>query len=267
MKSKLLNSSITIICTLFLLSGCSEKKSTNSEISSTKESQISDKTTELPLSKALPKYTVWYLFKTNEVTKDTKPSAIFYFDGEHVEEYKLTKPALPDTIKIHTPFELLTISQIINMSIPEQLKYATQQINNPINVTLSIPNQGNINDLIDIDKDVKPLNEKPLAPYNLNIITDGSGNNTKQVELTTVTNFLTLNSDYTDILWKQAENKLEFLSSYNQNIQIFDHNLNGFSLSKNELLLTDTKDETISFYLDDPKVNSKNIKVDSNVNK
>lgn len=153
------------------------------------------------------------------------------------------------------------------MSIQKQLEYATQQINNPIKVTLPIPNQGNINDLIDVDIEVNPLNEKPLAPYNLNIVTDGSGNDTKQVELSTVTNFLTLNSDYTDILWKQAENKLEFLSSYNQNIQIFDYNLNRFSLSKNKLLLTDTKDDTISFYLDDPKVNSKNITVYSNINK
>lgn len=267
MKSKLLNSSITIFCTLFLLSGYGKEKITNSEANITKESQISRKTTELPLSKALPKYKIWYLFETNEVTKVTKPSTIFYFNGEDVKEYKLTKPVLPDIIKIHNPIEQLTISQIIDIDNQKQLEYAKQQTDNSIKITHTIPNQGDINDLVDVEKEVSPQNKDSFAPYNLNIITDGSGNNTKEIELDTITNILTLSSDYTDIYWQQVRDKLTFISSYNQNIQILNHNLNGFSLSKNQLLLTDTQDDTISFYLDDPKVNSKNITVDSNVNK
>lgn len=43
MKSKLLNSSITIVCTLFLLSGCGKEKTTNSEANFTKESQTPKK--------------------------------------------------------------------------------------------------------------------------------------------------------------------------------------------------------------------------------
>lgn len=267
MKSKLLNSSITIFCTLFLLSGCGKEKTTNSEANITKESQTSQKTTELSLSKALPKYKIWYLFETNELTKDTKPSTIFYFNGEDVKEYKLTKPVLPDIIKIHNPIEQLTISQIIDMDNQKQLKYAKQQTDNSITITHTIPNQGDINDLIDVEKEVSPPNEELSAPYNLNIITDGSGNNTKKIELDTITNTLTLSNDYTDIYWQQVRDKLTFISSYNQNIQILNHNLNGFSLSKNQFLFTDTQDDTISFYLDDPKINSKNITVDSNVNK
>lgn len=267
MKSKLLNSSITIFCTLFLLSGCGKEKTTNSEANITKESQPSQKTTELSLSKALPKYKIWYLFETTEVTKDTKPSTIFYFNGEDVKEYKLTKPVLSDIIKIHNSIEQLTISQIIDMDNQKQLEYAKQQTDNSIKITHTIPNQGDINDLIDVEKEVSPPKEEAFAPYHLNIITDGSGNNTKDIELDTNTNILNLSSDYTDIYWQPVKGKLTFISSYNENIQILNHNLNGFSLSKNQLLLTDTQDDVISFYLDDPKVNSTNITVDSNVNK
>lgn len=267
MKSKLLNSSIIIFCTLFLLSGCGKEKTTNSETNITKESQTFKKTTELSLSKALPKYQIWYRFETNEVTMNTKPSTILYFNGKNVEEYKLTKPVLPDIIKIHNPIEQLSISQIIDMDNQKQLKYAKQQTDNSIKITHTIPNQGDINDLIDVEKELSPPKEEAFAPYHLNIITDGSGNNTKEIELGTNTNVLNLSSDYTDIYWQQVKGKLTFISNYNQNIQILNHNLNGFSLSKNQLLLTDTQNDTISFYLDDPKVNSKTITVDSNVNK
>lgn len=255
---------IITITTIGLLAGCAETppnsvKKTKTESTSRVEHELGI----LPLSKALPQYEIWYRFPSNELTKDSIPKQLIYFDGKNVESYFL-KDFTDEFVSIED-YEELSISQLLDMEKNEQLEYARKFTNGMIET--AIYSEWWSGSGVDKEQKIDAISEKAITDYQLNIITDGSGNNSSAEEFYTVSNFLV--EDGGNIKWELSKKVGHTLvpASINR-IPIYNHFLSGYimySNNKENLFLTNIGNDNVSFTLDTPQDKSANITIDEKV--
>lgn len=246
-----------LVGVIFMLVGCADNKS--SEIVS-KEKFTEDTVKDVALSKALPKYKIWYEFSGKDVNKKTRPSAMYYFDGKNIEKYDFPPYINISHWKIENDIIPLCIADILELNKEEQLKYARSRVETDSTRMLELGTEPEeISKKIEIGK----ADKIATTPYNINIITDGTGNNTEKMKLNVEKNWLDFNLDQEKYFWNIAKDILTVEPSYGINFTIYDHNLAGFNLSEGaSFLLTDVKNKSVSFYLDAPDKETDIITID-----
>lgn len=254
-------SEIVLTCSvLFLLAGCGTNGNTNSDAGSDNQSgdqsseEIEVSEGELPLSKALTDFKLWYVFSKDKVTKESVPSRILYFDGNSVKDYNFVSSN--SDFYIQDEIQFLNITDLLTKNESEQLKYAE-----------SFSNIKSLDNMSPEAKEgdryvVSNSPEQPTAPYKINLITDGTGNNTSLEEIKTRYYNITGNSDV-GYSWEQLDGNYSVESAY-ASAQIYDHILMGFTLENGSKILTEIGDKKVKFSLDTPQTKSKAITVDSN---
>lgn len=205
------------------------------------------------LSEALPKYKIWYVFSTNAddmIQKNTRPDFLLYFDEKNVQTYCLDYEEDLMSIK---DVERLPISKLLDKSIDEQLEYAQS--------FLKITTATELGDGHDLPVSNSP--EAPESPYSINIVTDGTGNNTATETIKTKYNDLEWNNDVFE--WNLKDLNFDVKPSV-ETAQIYDHTLSGFRVGDSTLyprrILTNIEDDRVNFVLDTPQTKSEFITID-----
>lgn len=256
MKVKLTKVIVVLFSMIVFLVGCGASPS-SSEDKKNAENTYTEK--DIPLSKALPEYKIWYGFSSTEINKDSIPKMFFYFDGKNVETYYLNGILGSGLISIENfdPIENLSISKLLDMSEEEQLEYARERTSGLLKKAEFTGWAENFG----VEKE-QELNtpEKSVMPYQLNIITDGSGNNSSSEEFYYIANRIEENLG--NIEWKLSDKeKYSVIPNYGIKIPIYDHSLSGYATTKG-LLLTEVGKDAVKFSLDTPKDESEIITID-----
>lgn len=266
-QSKFLMSlSILALCLIGLvtLSACGKSPDTNdrkkAETSETVEQKLDG---NISLSKALPKYKIWYKFYGQGIEKRSVPSAIYVFDGKHTTCYPLRpEGSFPEEF----PVKPLTISELLKMTDDEQIKYAESCFANY--------EQKSVYSVISEVRNIESISNSPqksnrTCDFILHITTDGSGNGTQLESFVATGNSLERDRSFKRSEWKKYSEVLTIQpTTVNIQFPIYDHLLKGYSLvdsSGNEeegLLLTNVGADFPTFELDTPQDKSDLIKVD-----
>lgn len=259
MKTRIFMLNVVLLGIIGLLVGCVERPAKDKE--SKVDSSVYEEE-ELPLSKALPEYEIWYGFSSSELTKDTIPETLSYFDGKNVESYDI-KHFTSEFVSVDDGLiEKLSISKLLDMDKEEQLKYARQFTNGTIKTATFT--EWWIGSSIDKEQEVG-IAEKAITPYKLNIITDGSGNNTSAEGFYKISNVLTEKNG--DIQWQLSKQyEYSLVPASVKRIPIYDYVLSGYvhpnSNGDDNLFITEVGKDIVNFTLDTPKDKMKNITVD-----
>ncbi|MFS7260709.1 hypothetical protein AB6887_11675 [Carnobacterium divergens] len=148
------------------------------------------------------------------------------------------------------------------MDKEEQLKYARQFTNGGIKTaTFTEWWAGS-----DVDKEQEVgIAEKSIAPYKLNIVTDGSGNNTFAEGFYFLKNVLSQKNG--EIQWQLSKlYEYSLVPASVTRIPIYDYVLSGYvhtsSHGDEKLFLTEIGKDIVNFTLDSPQGKAENITVD-----
>lgn len=256
MKVKLTKVIAVLFSMIVFLVGCGTNSSSSDDKKSV-ENTYTEK--DIPLSEALPEYKIWYSFSSSEIHKDSIPRMFFYFDGKSVETYYLQDVLQSGLVSIENfdPIENLSISELLDMSEEEQLEYARERTSGSLKKAEFTGWAENFG--VEIEQELNTP-EKSVIPYQLNIITDGSGNNSSSEEFYYIANRI---DEYLgNIEWKLSDKeKYSVIPNYGIKIPIYDYSLSGYATTKG-LLLTEVGKDAVKFSLDTPQDKSKFITID-----
>ncbi|MCF1783949.1 hypothetical protein LZD76_05750 [Lactobacillus mulieris] len=280
---------VFLLALLFLLVGCSNNDSSSDSDTS---SSTTSKTNEIPVSKALTKYKLWYRFRDDSmIAKDSYPDEIFYFDGNKLYHYNLyimgafRNIDLPSfklkngkTVNNYDDFHHLTISQLLKMSVSNQLKYAKSFYGvEEIQILNKVEGDGSKIKTVK-EANIKFMNGPKFdSNYKLNIITDNTGNETADEELD---NYIDYYDSWKDQLsnvnlidieevktypFKWHPNNYYFTLTAPINYQtIYNYTLGGYYTKGKGCFVTPINPkDNVAFTLDTPKTKGSNITVDA----
>ena len=253
-----------LLATLVLLTACTsntdnEKSSQSSSSQSNKDEVVENHASveNYELSEALPKYEIWYVFEVIDnkmIQKDTEPEYLLYFDGKNVETYRLD---YDDDLMSMKDIERLPISKLLDKSKEEQLEYAQS--------FLKVTTIQDTGDGVNLTATNSP--EAPKSPYSINIISDGSGNNTAAEIIKAKYNNVKMwpNGDEDSYEWNLIDKDFDVKPNV-ETAQIYDHTLSGFKVGDNNWvtyrILTNIQDDRVNFVLDTPQTKSEFITID-----